>query len=164
MTYRYANIGKYNSAINVLLTELNLGVEEPVFNMKTAELRLRNLEKLKAERGIKPAAQPLALAPKPSTIPAPAPSAPGRPSRSQCVAILKAVSPTVRVPDEWSDNEVFLETERAAYQSHLRLPGMRTDAELANEYWRQDASKITGSARYLRGQAKDKIASILKGK
>lgn len=98
----------------------------------------------------------------PAAAPAPAqPPAPARPSRNQCVAILGKVAPLVRPPASWTDDELFLEVERACFQTHLSVPGMRDAQTLSAEYWRQPLEKFTGSARMMRANAKAEISQIL---
>jgi len=65
---------------------------------------------------------------------------------------------------QWSDSEMLIEAERCCFQAHLRFPGMRSDEELSKEFWRRDASTITGSARYLRAVAAEKVRNILNPK
>src|SRR5207247_713264 len=89
-------------------------------------------------------------------------------SRAQLLEILRIADPHSinAVRDSWSDDDVKLETERAAFQANLRFPTMRSDVELANVFWRKhaDASTITGTSRMMRGMRQDRINSLLQGK
>jgi len=126
MKLRFVNVGKYNSAIEQLLTELNLGVEAPLFNMKACEQRLRNLEKLKAERGATAApttAGPVASSVKIS-VAAPAPAIF---TRGQCERIMGEVyRESRRTFAELSDGALLEDVVARIQASRLVCPGIRS--------------------------------------
>lgn len=101
-----------------------------------------------------------------ATSTASAPQPPAQPMRKltrEKLFKIAAVFPALTINDDWSDDLLFKQIERAAYQGHLRLPGMRPDAELAEVYWRTDAANMVGTARLIRAMRRDRIAEILKG-
>ena len=83
----------------------------------------------------------------------------GRPSRQQLNAVYVAVKDEP-LPANLSDTEAFVQTEKACWQSHQRIPGMRTDAELSETYWRTDKPKGLGLA--ILAMRRDRIEKILK--
>lgn len=108
---------------------------------------------------------PQAAAPTRSTPAATAPATHGL-KRAEHESIIKSVEPLANTSQwsAWSDDEMRLECERCCFQAHVRFPGMRSDEELSKEFWRKDASTITGNARYLRSRAAEKVKAIINAK
>ena len=82
----------------------------------------------------------------------------GRPSRQQLNAVYVAVKDEP-LPANLSDAEAFVQTEKACYQAHLRVGGMRSDAELSETYFRTDRPKGLGLA--IMAMKRDRIEKIL---
>lgn len=85
------------------------------------------------------------------------------PTRDQLLQVIKIADPGSlhAVRDDWTDAEVKAEAESCLFRAHLRAPFMRTDAVLADEMWRSDASKIKGTARVVRGLQQNRVNQIL---
>lgn len=91
------------------------------------------------------------------TLPAPAPQLPSRDLLNQIAALFPAV-------DAWqslADGDLLALVEKAAFEAHLRFPGMRSDTDLAALYNQMDASlTIHGMARTYRAMRQSRIDSI----
>lgn len=192
MKWKCFNIGKANAEIHRLEGLLGLPLSDPEFRIRKANDRIFKLEAEAAKRGIsisgapghvehhsKPQAASAVLpagAPASSSTPyldawrrqnaASAPPPPTQPMRKltrEKLFKIAGIFPALTINDDWSDDLLFKQIERAAYQGHLRIPGMRPDAELAEVYWRTDAANMVGTARLIRAMRKDRIEQILKG-
>jgi hypothetical protein len=161
MKFRYARVNEYNEAIQRLSAELGLESEDPIFSMKACEIKLRNLESLKAKQT---PATPPPTAPAPATLAKPeAPKATG-PTRAQLEQICKTVEPTGggrAIREDWSDEQVRLEAERILYTWHLHAPFMRSDNELEQEYWRPERERFRAALGVERSLARTAIKKIL---
>jgi hypothetical protein len=102
-----------------------------------------------------------------STAPATAPATRG-PTRKQLEAIVGICSPLAskEIRASWTDAELLLEAERAAFQAYVTFPGRRSDEALSNEFWRKhtNANELTGRDRVFRADRQAAVNQILKGK
>ncbi len=58
-------------------------------------------------------------------------------SREKLLKIHKLLEPGKEIPKHWNDENVFMEVERCAYESHVTFPGIRSDEYLADEFMRK---------------------------
>jgi hypothetical protein len=58
-----------------------------------------------------------------------------------------------------TDDDLFVDLEKAAFQGFLRIPGMRSDEKLGKLYWRGD--EPTGGGRLIRAMRQDAANKII---
>ncbi len=153
----FANVGKAAARIRELETAAGLPTSKPIWNIVQANRRVQELETLLAQKQHSaPTAAP------PRTAPTPVQS--NLPSREQQIAIARVLGINVGLTgSEISAAKLWDNIQKEAYQAHVSIPGMDSDAELAKTFWRPDASKITGTARYIRSRLQEKINNVLEG-
>lgn len=149
-----SNVGDIMAEVWRLESQLGKERSKPILHLKWAIKKMRLLQQEATTKA--PAAAPARPA-QPRPVPAPSPALllpstgstakpTANPSRAQLLQILLLVNPTAahevhEVRDDWNDSQVKLEVERACYQNRVRFPGMRTDQELSEEFWRPAGSR-----------------------
>jgi hypothetical protein len=168
MLMKYPTVQGAMGRVRQLERELSLPKGGCYLNIKHANQRVAELEALAARQApAAPATTTTPTAAAMATAAATAP-APRSPSRKQLEAIVGICSPLAskEIRATWTDDELMLEAERAAYQAYVTFPGRRSDAELSAEFWRKhaNANELTGVDRVFRADRQVAVNQILKGK
>ena len=177
MALRFHTITKANVEIERLEAELHrLGGHRPegkrILHIIRANERIDWLEDqismLKAGKAPVPQDRQPAPHPKPGTRSAQLPAlpmaqkaslsgyqlnqnpAPQPPFPRETLMKLSRVFPSIFKADDLTDLDLWAAIEKNAFQSFIRIPGMRTDAELSELYWRielQGLRRVESSSR-----------------
>jgi hypothetical protein len=161
---KYFSLTKCHAAINDFEKQLGLPRGKMIYNINKANARYFELEAILAEKNGRPAMPgPVSVAPAQAANVQAAIQATAL-SRPQCLAVAKVLGIDLGTsPEKVGDAEVWQRIEKTAFQSCLRVRGMRTDTECAGDYWRKhEPSAITGVERYIRAQAQQAIKEICK--
>lgn len=153
----FHSVGKAAARIRELESALGLQAGKPIWNIVRANKKVQELEAQLAQKAS--GASVARMAPAPAAL-TPAQSA--VPPRAQQIAIAKLLGMDIGITsDSISAVALWSNVEKKAFQAHVRIPGMDSDAELAKTFWRPEAG--TGTARYLRSRAQEEINKILEG-
>jgi hypothetical protein len=148
--------------------QLGLPKGDAILSLKRVNARAAELEAMAAK--VTPAQKPAPTQPAPARPAAASATitANGTSTRAQLEAIVGICSPLSarEIRASWTDAELMLEAERAAYQAYVTFPGRRSDAELSAEFWRKhaNANELTGLSRVFRADRQTAVNKILAGK
>jgi hypothetical protein len=163
MKLKFLNCGKANARINQLEKQLGLPVGDKIHKIKSANERIFELEALVAQKTSSSGAAACPVYAKDL------PDAPriGRnaapvlyPSRPKMLAAVREVLHSAAWAEAATDAELFHACERSAWASHLKIPGMGTDAEMAACGYLRPEKTDGGSARLLRAMRQDRLNAI----